>query len=127
MLNIHIKASKTSLTPAISDYVEKKVGSLSRFIDNNETASQAFVEIEKTTNHHHDDEGLFRAEVNLHVGKIHLRAEASHRDLYAAIDAVKDELHRELTTKKRKAVHMIRKGGQIIKNILKGFNVGKQG
>lgn len=125
MLNIQVKASNTTLTPAISDYIEKKLGSLSKFISPDETGSQAFVEIGKTTNHHRDGEDLFCAEVSLNIGKIHIRAEASNHDLYAAIDAVKDELHRELATKKRKAVHMIRKGGQIIKNILKGFSRDK--
>lgn len=125
MLHIQVKASNTFLTPAISDYIEKKIGSLAKFVNSEETESQAYVEIGKTTKHHHDGEDLFRAEVNLHVGKVHLRAEASHQDLYAAIDAVKDELHRELTTRKRKTVHMIKRGGQIIKNILKGFSKEK--
>jgi putative sigma-54 modulation protein len=124
MLQIQVKATNITLTPEISDYIEKKVRSLEKLIDPNDTSSRADVEIQKTTNHHQDGSDLFRAEVNLRVGKLALRAENSNHDLTAAIDNVKDELHRELTTQKRKTVHMIRKGGQIVKNILKGIESG---
>ncbi|MEO8637364.1 MAG: ribosome-associated translation inhibitor RaiA [Candidatus Taylorbacteria bacterium] len=122
MLRIQIKATNTSLTPAIKEYVEKKIGSLERMIKPDDTSALADVEIEKTTNHHKDGEELFRAEVNLRVGKAYFRAEASNFDLYAAIDFLKDEMHRELSVNKRKTIHMIRKGGQAIKNIIKGFS-----
>ena len=119
-MRINIKATNTSLTPAISDYVNKKIGALEKFIENND-AARCDVEIEVTNKHHNAGQDLFRAEVNLHAGDLHLRAEASHADLYAAIDIVKDEITREVVSKKKKRLHAFRRGGQKIKNILKGF------
>lgn len=119
-MNINIKATGTSLTPAISDYINKKVGGIEKFLEDAE-AARFDVEIGVTTRHHNAGEEQFRAEVNLHAGDLHLRAEESHEDLYAAIDLVKDELAREVLTKKRKRLHLLRRGGQKVKNMLKGF------
>ena len=48
-------------------------------------------------------------------------ASAETEDLYASIDKVKDEIVRELTSKRKKALRLFRKGGAKIKNMLKGF------
>jgi len=122
MIKIQVKAANISLTPAISDYVEKKISTLSKFIDPSDSSPMADIILKKTTHHHRDGEELFCAEGNLHVGSMHFHAESSNKDLYAAIDDVKDELHRELTSKKQRSTTLMRRGGAIIKNILKGFS-----
>ena len=96
--------------------------SLSKFITAGDASALIMFEVEKTTNHHQAGENMFRAEANFHMSKVHIRAEASKSDLYAAIDAVKDELNRELSSKKSKDITLLKKGGQIIKRILKGYN-----
>lgn len=121
-MRITTKATNTTLTPAILEYVEKKIGNVEKLIDEaHREAARADVEIEVTTHHHKAGEAQFRAEVNLHAGEMHLRAEEFHADLYAAIDAVKDELTRNIVSRKGKQQSRLRRGGQRIKEMLKGF------
>ena len=119
-MKITTKSTHTSLTPAISEYVEKKIGGLSKFVTDDE-AAHAAVELELTTRHHQESETHFRAEVNIHGTETHVRAEAHGRDLYQAIDLVRDEAYRQLTSQKKKRLQMLRRGGQRIKAVLKGF------
>lgn len=96
-MNIIIKAIKLDLTPSIREYIETKIGSLDHFLTRFEGQSEikAEVEIARTTNHHrHGD--IFQAEANLHLPHKTLRAEHSDSDIHAAIDIVKDKLHKEI-------------------------------
>lgn len=80
------------LTPAIKAYVEKKIGGLDKFLAHLGTAVEAWVEVGRTSFHHHTGEGVFRAECDLRVPHKVLRAEATDKDLHTAIVKVKDEL-----------------------------------
>jgi putative sigma-54 modulation protein len=116
-MNLNIKTTGTSLTPAIRDYFEKKLMSLGKIVnfDNDNVLVQA--ELGKTT-HHHKSGDFFRAVVNLSIGGHSYRAESEKDDLYAAIDDVKDELMQEIKSSKEKHTAMKRKGSQEIKNML---------
>lgn len=120
MIKITSKFTNIESTPAISEYIDKKVTMLEKFIDENDTSALADVEVGKTTNRHAGGE-VFRAEINFHVGTKHLRAESTTSDLYASIDEAKDEIARELDVSKKKETTLFRKGGKKIKDILKGF------
>ncbi len=124
-MNINVKATGTTLTPAINSYVDKKIGGLHKFV-NKDPDAVAHVEIQVTTHHHHDSHDHFRAEVNFHAGATHIRAEATDHDLYAAIDAVRDEVYRQLVSDKTRRISMIRRGGQRIKDMLRGWKGGDQ-
>lgn len=96
-MNIIIKATQLDLTPSIREYIETKIGSLDHFMTRFEDQSEVKVEVEiaRTTNHHrHGD--IFQAEANLHLPRKTLRAEHSDSDIHAAIDIVKDKLHKEI-------------------------------
>lgn len=119
-MKIHTKATNMEMTPAIQAYIDKKIGALEKFLKD-EPAARADVEVQVTSRHQHDSHDHFRAEVNLFAGAITLRAEASDHDLYAAIDIVKDEITRQLVSVKKKKQGLMRRGGQRIKDILRGF------
>lgn len=115
----NIVASGIPATPALEEYVHKKVDSLDKFLPVGDESVEAQVEIGKTT-HHHQKGDFFRAEINLHMaGKHYLRAEAEAPDLYAAIDAVRDEMAREIKKIKGRGETMFRRGARIVKNILR--------
>ncbi|OGZ34016.1 MAG: ribosomal subunit interface protein [Candidatus Portnoybacteria bacterium RIFCSPLOWO2_12_FULL_39_9] len=101
-MKIIIKATKIKLSPALYDYIEKKIGGLEKFLKNiDKEATEARVEIGKPSQHHQKGD-IYYAEVNLSwPGKI-LRVEASEWDLRAAVDKVKDELQREIKKYKDK-------------------------
>lgn len=115
----NLKATNMTLTPAITDYLDKRLSALDKFIDNPDSVALD-VEVGKTTNHHKSGE-IFRAELNFHSGKAHMRAVAEKEDLYAAIDEVKDELVRELTQYKSKKRDLVRRGALRVKHFIQGF------
>ena len=125
MLNINIKTLGMELTPAISDYVTKRVGSIEKFLKNYQWGDvMAQVEVGKSTKHHKTG-GVFHAEVHLTGAGLDHYAVAEKDDLYASIDAVKDEIVQELKKAKGKRETLLKRGGQAVKNLLKGFRRGQ--
>jgi ribosomal subunit interface protein len=110
-MNIIIKGTNIKLTPSLRNYVEEKVGSLSKFLAEasggigafGDESYEARVELARTTRHHRHGQ-VFKAEVNLvaEKGAEILRAVALKEDLRAAIDKVRDELARQLKKTKGK-------------------------
>ncbi|MDP3052478.1 MAG: ribosome-associated translation inhibitor RaiA [bacterium] len=96
-MKINIKAINLDLTPALNQYIEDKIGSLSKFLKNYEIESeiQARVEVARTTRHHHSG-NVFKAEVNLDLPKKILRSVAEKEDIRLAINKVRDELQQEI-------------------------------
>jgi ribosomal subunit interface protein len=108
------------LTEAISAYVHKKVDVLERFIEP-DVQALAEIEIGKTTQHHHKGD-VFKAEINLTIGKDNFQNVVIESDLYAAIDRMKDNVVNEVKRSKRKKLHLFRRGHQKIKDILRNFS-----
>ena len=115
-----IKATNIVMTDAIHEYLDKRMSHLDRYIDQSDDSIIVDVEIGKTTNHHKSGD-IFRAEATLHGKNLDVRAEAEEADLYTAIDIMKDELVETVRTKKSKRLDFMRKSGQKLKNLLKGF------
>jgi len=109
-MKIIIKATGIELTPAIEKYVNEKIGSLEKYLKRlDDDAIIARVEVGKTTEHHNKGK-IFRAEVNLSLPCVLLRAEEIHDDLYAAIDLVSDETKRQIVDfKDKKITKIVRK------------------
>jgi ribosomal subunit interface protein len=121
-MHIHTKATNIELTPAISEYIDKKFSAFERLLKGDVENSRCDVEVGKTTNHHRGGD-IFKAEVNLHVpGQPAFFAVSEKSDLYAAIDDVKDEIVSALSSHKDKTETRMRKGALKIKQMLKGFD-----
>mgnify|MGYP001594462003 CR=1 FL=1 len=119
-MKINIKATGIELTPAISDYAVKKVSSLERYITTNPNVV-AEVEVGKITKHHKSGD-IFRAEAHITGAGLDLYAVSEESDLYAAIDALKDEIAKEALHKKGRRETITRRGARIIKDTLRGWN-----
>ncbi len=119
-MKTNVKATQMELTSAISEYLSKRLSALDKFVDPTDDSVMCYVEVGKVSQHHKSGD-VFRAEINLHVGGKSFRAEAQESDLYAAIDVVKDEMLSELRNNKTKRLSLLRRGGQKIKNMFKGF------
>lgn len=120
MIKRHVKSTNFEMTDAISDYLEKKIQGLQKFVHEAEDAI-ARIEVGRTTNHHHKGE-VFRAEINLEYSDHKFRAEATAEDLYKAIDMVKEEMVAEITKSKRKGIRLLKTGKQKIKSMLKSIS-----
>lgn len=117
MLNKRTKIKGMAMTPAIQEYVDRKMDSLTKFID---TSKNILVEVEigRITNHHHKGD-VYKAEVHVTVSGDTFHAEVTESDLYTAIDMVKDRIAQEITTNKDKKMSLFKKGQKIIKDLLK--------
>jgi putative sigma-54 modulation protein len=118
-MNINIKTTAITLTPAISDYTNKKLEKIQTLLANDPSAI-CDIELAKTTSHHNKGE-IFRAEIHIVGAGKNMYASTEEADLYTAIDGVRDQIVYELSTDKSKKVSMLRRGGAKMKNIVKGL------
>lgn len=103
-MKVIIKATDIDLTPALKAYIEEKFNDLDRPLGSlRHDSIQARVEVGRSTRHHiHGD--VFHVDANLDLPHEVLRAEEDTDDAYAAIDAVKDKLKREIEKYKEKHI-----------------------
>jgi len=121
-MRINIKATGIELTSAISDYVNKKISYLEKYLTSDVVAQ---VEVGKTTEHHKAG-NVFKAEVHVIGGGLDLYAVSEKEDLYAAIDTVKDEIIHTLMHTKTRRETLARRGAQAIKKMIRGINIFKR-
>ncbi len=122
-MNIKIRSVNFDLTPAIHDYVDKKISSLDKFLDNAQVLSE--VEIGRTTKHHKSGD-IFKAEINMIMpGYDQVYALAEESDLYTAIDVVRDEAEREIVSRKNRKNTMMRRGAARLKAFIKRIDIRK--
>ncbi|MFH0923632.1 MAG: ribosome-associated translation inhibitor RaiA [Candidatus Falkowbacteria bacterium] len=106
-MNINIKATNIELTPRIKDYVQEKMDMLEKYLGSIDVINAQF-EVELTTRRQNKGE-IYRAEANLDVPGDLLRVEKTEKDLFKAIDKVKDHLTRSIKRYKEKRIDKKRK------------------
>lgn len=118
-MRFSIKTTNLELTSELQDYIEKKINSLDRFIENLNSAVQAWVEIGLTTRHHQTGK-VYRAEIQIHLPGKSVRAEAVTKNIFASFNEAIDELQRELKKYKGKKAEEQERASRTLKDILKG-------
>lgn len=101
-MRINIKATNIELTPRIKDYVQEKMDMLERYLGDIKII-QADFEVALTTRHHVKGE-IYRAEANIELPHELLRVEKTEKDLFKAIDKVKDHLKISIKKYKEKRI-----------------------
>lgn len=119
-MHYNVKTTNIEMTPAISDYLDKRLSAFDKLVSPGDESIKCNVEVGKTTRHHKSGD-IFRAEINLHTAGKDFYAVSERSDLYTAIDEVKDETVRLITQHKDRNVTLMRRGAATVKNILKGF------
>lgn len=117
-MNIQIKATHMSLTPEIEAYLRKRLMKLDKLTAGDGDSVVARVELEKTANHHKSGD-LYRAEINLALPGKNLFAAAEKEDVLSAIDALRDEVLREVRSHKGKRESLFLRGAGKIKKMLR--------
>jgi len=98
-MRINIKGTNLDLTPALKTYINEKMNMLEKYFGNTVKVLNFDFEVEKTIKNQNKGE-IFRAEANIDVPGNMLRVEKTERDMYKAIDKVKD--HLEIVIKRHK-------------------------
>jgi len=101
-MEIKIKATAIELTDAIRQYIDERMESIAKLVDEYDSAAMVEVEVGKSTKHHNKGPYMM-AEINLtFLGNL-FRAAEEREDLYEAIDVCKDEVRRQLVDHKDRA------------------------
>ncbi len=108
MRNINIKATHTTLTPAIKSAIEDKLSVLNRFL---RPEDKVHVELEEDKRHHSG----FISRVEIHISPHGHYADARANDFYEALDLVIPKIKEQLTRNKDRRVSLRRKLGAIFK------------
>jgi len=104
MMNYNIRGENIEVTPAIREYVEKKVSKLERY----------FIEVPDTNVHVNlkvYQGKSSKVEVTIPLPQLVLRAEEVNEDMYAAIDLITDKLERQIRKHKTKVNRKLRESG----------------
>jgi ribosomal subunit interface protein len=121
-VKIIIKTKNLELTESLSEYIEKKLFSLKKFLDilkkdeQRKTLSEVFVDIEKETKHHRKGD-IFLAEALINLPGKKIIAKAKQDDLYKSINEIKTELAKEIKKYKLKMTEIKRREQRKVKNI----------
>ena len=102
-MQIHLTGHHVEVTPALRDYVNRKLGRVVRHFDH-VTSARVILIVEKQSN---------KAEATLHVSGADLFANASHNDMYAAIDLLADRIDAQVRRHKEKLTDHHRADGGI--------------
>jgi putative sigma-54 modulation protein len=99
-MQANIKAQSFELTAALTEYIEKKINMLDKYLGDIQPIA-CDVQVELMTRHHAKGD-IFRAEINLELPGELLRIEKTEPDLYKAIEKVKDHLAQMIVKYKEK-------------------------
>ncbi len=102
-MNLNIKATNTTITDAIRDFIDEKIEDhLSKFLKNNE---KVFVELQVDKKHKSGD--LFRVEISINPPKFY--AESRGADFHEAMDLAIPKVKEQLIKAKDKKISNRRK------------------
>lgn len=91
-MNLNLTGHHVEITPALREHVTLKLDRVSRHFDQ-VTSTHVILSVDKLEQ---------KAEVTLHVKGKDIYADATHADLYAAIDLLADKLDRQIVKHKEK-------------------------
>lgn len=120
MINIHVKTKNLELTNKISSIITEKVNLLEKFIPfKKDREILAEVEVGKENKHHKKGEDLYRAEINLSLGRRMLRTVSLQSDIITAIDDAKNQMSLRLSSNYSRAKDLMIRGARKAKDVLK--------
>ncbi|WP_274363357.1 ribosome hibernation-promoting factor, HPF/YfiA family [Paenibacillus thermotolerans] len=97
-MKLHIRGKGLTITPALSQYIERKIGHLATWFPSElrETGeAKALLSLEGR-------ERLHKAEIVLAIGGMTARGELETKDMYGSIDGVAEKLERQIRRHKTK-------------------------
>ena len=95
-MKITIQAPNLELTPALTEFIETKIGGLEKFLKKfNPEDALARVDVGRGTRHHRHGK-VYHVDVNLLIPGGTLRAAHDDEDIRKAINAVREKLQREI-------------------------------
>lgn len=123
-MNINLQSKNMELTPAIHDYVIKRVTDLEKLLVSMEQdGSEAVISFDISRNTgHNNGEDVFHADCLIKIAGEEFYGSADEADMYAAIDAIKEKLFQEIRKNKGRKQTLFKRGAASVKKMLKGLS-----
>jgi len=116
-MNYNIKGTGLPVTDELRTYVEKNLGGAEKFLAGDSTV-HANVELEHSPLR---DGPKYRAEFTVSAGGQVYRAEEWGSTMHEALDLAGTQLVKELRRTKSRHIALVRRGGAIIKDAIRGL------
>ena len=113
-----LKYTNIDQSDAIESYLEDHLSKLDAVVDDSDTSARADIELAKIVADQHSGE-VYKAEVNLHTSGGNFYAAENANDIYAAIDAMREVIVRDVRKEFEKRRDQGREGARQIKNMLR--------
>lgn len=124
-MRINLKGKNFELTPAITDYVQKRVTNLEKLLSTIEEGKRGDImvnfEVGKSTKHHKSGI-VFHSDCLINIDGQKFYASSDKEDIYQAIDEIKETLFREIRENKDRKQTLFRRGASSVKKMLKGLS-----
>ena len=123
-MKINLQGKNFELTPAIKDYVFKKVINLEKLLSTMEIGGgEAIInfEVGKSTKHHKSGE-VFHSDCLIKISGKEFYSSSDREDLYQTVDEIIDDLFGEITRNKDRKQTLFRRGASSVKKMLKGIS-----
>mgnify|MGYP001584407337 FL=1 len=125
-MNIILKIKNLKLTESFKTFIKEKIGGILKLLkgfnknktNNQQDATEIFVEVEKETTHHKKG-SIFKAEAKVNLPGRSFIAEAHGDDLGRAVTEVRDGLERKIRKYKTRTVDMPRRKERRRKGLFK--------
>lgn len=119
-MQIHFKGSNYELSNQITKLARRKVEGLKKFCGKDASLARAYVDLGKESEAHANGR-IWRADINFDVDGNRFYAKAVEESMEKAIDKAVSELASELKTARKREQSLVKKGGGMIKSLMRGF------
>ena len=119
-MQIHFKGTNYEITEEASTHARKKLQSIRKLLGKGKHAAYAYVDLGKETEAHANGR-IWYADINLDSNGNRFYAKATEETLENAIDRAVNELKSELLTARKREQSLMRKGGGMLKSLMRGF------
>ena len=116
-MNVNFKFKGADVTQDVKDYAEQKAQMLTKYLS--DRVQDARVDVEFSEDSKHISGEVYRVDMVVVAPALDMHAVGHGETMQSAIDMAKDDLARRLRRKKRKDTSMLRKGGRILKRVLR--------
>ncbi|MFA6258511.1 MAG: ribosome-associated translation inhibitor RaiA [Candidatus Paceibacterota bacterium] len=121
-MKINLLTKNIELTDSIRDYVYKKITNLEKIVESMDPEGEARItfEVGKNSERHKSGE-IFHADCVVKISGRDFYSSADERELFLAIDTVRESLFKEISREKDKKLTLFKRGAKSIKKMMKGL------
>ena len=124
-MDIHFKTSHASteeeaVFSVATKFAERKLQTLKKYLARTEELTQVYVELGKISEAHQNG-NVWRTQINLDSRGKRYHADSTAEKIELAIDKAVSQIESEIRKAKQKNSGVMRRGGNAVKSIMRGF------